>query len=184
MAISLLVLLIVCSNVANLLLARSLGPPQGIQHPSGARRQPVAAQPATVTETLLLAAAGALAWACPLALWTGDALPWLLPKINVPVVAGFHMNGHILVFTLLTCVAVALVSGAAPALLWFRMDANEALKEGGRGGSQGSYSLRLRGLLVVSEVALATLALVGAGLFFRSFENARKISPGFDTSQS
>lgn len=132
-----------------------------------------------VTETLLLAAAGTLLGLL-LASWTGNLLPALIPKIHAPISAGFQMNNRVLGFTLLTCILAALVSSAAPALLWFRSDVNETLKEGGRGGSQGADSRRLHGVLVVSEVALATLALVGAGLFLRSFQNARTIHPGFD----
>jgi predicted permease len=181
MAISVLVLLIVCFNIANLLLARALGRRKefGIRLALGASPWRLSRQ--MFTESLLLAGAGALA-GLPLAFWTGDALPWLVPKINAPIAVGFQMNNRVLAFTMLTCVLAALVSGAAPALLWFRSDANQALKEGGRGGSQSAYSLRVRGLLVVSEVALATLALVGAGLFYRSFQNARTIHPGFDSS--
>jgi predicted permease len=61
-------------------------------------------------------------------------------------------------------------------------DLNEAIKEGGRSGSEGKGSQRLRGLLVVSEVALALVAIIGAGLFARSFQLARQIKPGFDAS--
>ncbi len=181
MAISILVLLIVCFNVANLLLARSLGRRKEFSIRLALGASPWRLSRQMFTESLLLAGAGALV-GLPLAFWTGDTLPWLVPKIHAPIAVGFQMNNRVLAFTLLTCVLAALVSGVAPALLWFRADANQALKEGGRGGSQGAYSLRVRGLLVISEVALATLALVGAGLFYRSFQNARTIHPGFDSS--
>ena len=181
MAISIFVLLIVCFNVANLLLARSLGRRKEFSIRLALGASPFRLSCQLLTETLMLAAAGALI-ALPLSFWAGDALPWLVPKIHAPVAIGFQMNYRVLGFTLLACVLAAMVSGAAPALLWFRSDANQALKENGRGASQGAYSLRLRGMLVVSEVALATLALVGAGLFSRSFENARAIHPGFDSN--
>src|SRR5437667_4512340 len=67
-----------------------------------------------------------------------------------------------------------------PALLTARSGLHETLKEGGRSGGAGSNSHRLRGLLVVSEMALAMVALIGAGLFYRSFKNASGIQPGFD----
>ena len=67
-----------------------------------------------------------------------------------------------------------------PALLTARSNLNETLKEGGRSGGAGSGSHRLRGLLVISEMALAMVALIGAGLFYRSFQNASGIQPGFD----
>ncbi len=93
---------------------------------------------------------------------------------------GFNLNWRVLAFSILACGVVTLVSGVAPAWFWLRSDPNEALKEGGRGGSAGAHSHRARAMLVVSEVALAMLAVVGAGLFVRSFQNARAIDPGFD----
>jgi predicted permease len=134
-----------------------------------------------LTETLLLAAVASLA-GLVLASWTAGLLPALVPKVGRTVALDFTWNGRVLAFTTLTCVVAALASGVMPALLWLRSDANQALKEGGRGGSQGLLSHRTRGLLVISEVALATLALIGAGLFVRSFQSARAIHPGFDRS--
>jgi predicted permease len=90
------------------------------------------------------------------------------------------MNVRVLVFTLLICGLAAIFSSTAPALIWFRSDVNELLKESGRGGSQSTRPSRLRGVLVILEVAMATLSLVGAGLFLRSLGNARSIYPGFD----
>jgi predicted permease len=83
---------------------------------------------------------------------------------------------------MLLVVVAARVSGVAPALFSRRSDPNKALKDGARGGSSGSGSHRLRGLLVISEIALAAVALIGAGLFARSFQNAAVIRPGFDAS--
>src|SRR5258708_36805351 len=74
---------------------------------------------------------------------------------------------------------VAILAGLAPALHASRANVNEMLKEGGRSESSGAHSHRLRGLLVTSEVALAVVALVGAGLFLRSFQTARSMNPGF-----
>ena len=80
----------------------------------------------------------------------------------------------------LLCAAVCLLSGTAPALQAARTDLNGALKESGRSGTGGGRSQRIRGLLVISEVALALVAMIGAGLFARSFQLARQIHPGFD----
>ena len=90
------------------------------------------------------------------------------------------MNGHTLLVTVLVCVAAALLSGLAPALQVARTDVNDSLKEGGRSGTAGARSNRLRGLLVVSEVTLAVVALVCAGLLVRSFDAVRRTNPLFD----
>ena len=107
-------------------------------------------------------------------------LPALVPKINAPVAAGFQLNRWILLYAMTAAVLATLISGMAPLVFWLRSDVNETLKEGGRSGSAGARSHRMRGMLVVSEVALAAVALIGAGLFLRSFRNARSIYPGFD----
>lgn len=179
MVISVIVLLIACTNVANLLLARSVARRKelGIRLALGASPGRLLRQ--LLTETLVLAGAGALA-GLPLASWMADWLPSLLPRVGLSIVSGFQLNGRVLGFTVLICVVSAVVSGLAPALFWRRSDVNETLKEGGRSGTSGTRSHRTRGLLVISEVALATVALIGAGLFVRSFENARTIHPGFD----
>jgi predicted permease len=89
------------------------------------------------------------------------------------------LDGQVLTFTMALAFGVAILAGLAPALHASRANVNEMLKEGGRSGSSGAHSHRLRGLLVASEVALAVIALVGAGLFLKSFQTARAIDPGF-----
>src|ERR1039457_4721306 len=90
------------------------------------------------------------------------------------------MSGNVLVFTILLCIAACIVSGIAPALQSARTDLNDTLKQGSRGGSPGGHPQRIRGALVVAEVALALVAIIGAGLFAKSFQIARRINPGFD----
>jgi predicted permease len=179
LAVSFVVLLIVCANVANLLLARSVGRQRefGIRFALGAGRMRVATQ--VLTETLLLSAAGAGAGLLML-LWMQGSLVSLVPSVGLPISASYTLNGRILGFTALACVAAALISGASPALFVFRSNLNEVLKEGSRSDTAGAASRRTRSLLVIGEVALATVALVGAGLFVRSFQNIRAIHPGFD----
>jgi predicted permease len=179
MAISVLVLLIGCANVANLLLARSVTRRKelSIRLALGAGGARLSRQ--LLAETLVLGAAATLVGLL-MASWMAELLPALVPKIGAPVRLGFHMSWRVLVFSVLACGVATLVSGVAPAWFWLRSDPNEALKEGGRGGSPGAHSHRTRALLVVTEVALATLAVVGAGLFVRSFQNAHAIDPGFD----
>ncbi|HUL77683.1 MAG TPA: ABC transporter permease [Vicinamibacteria bacterium] len=179
MAVCVVLLLIVCANVGNLLLARSIARQKefSIRVALGAGRGRLARQ--LLTEALLLSAMGALA-AAPLAGVMGGSLRWLLPPTSVPLALDVRPSPDILAFTILICVATALLSGVPPVLQAIRPDVNETLKEGGRGGTSGARSQRLRGLLVVSEVALALVALVGAGLFVKSFRTASAIDPGFD----
>ena len=102
--------------------------------------------------------------------------------MGLPLVREFDASRSVALFAALVCVLSAVAAGAAPALFSARANLNQVLKEGGRGGTSGGASHRLRSLLVISEVALAAVALAGAGLFARSFDNARKINPGFDSS--
>jgi predicted permease len=179
MALSLLLLLIVCANVANLLLARAVSRQRefGIRLAMGARRSRLAMQ--LLIETLLLAAAGAVV-GVTMVLWMGQSLLLLLPIADVPLDLGGGLNLPTLGFTLLIAVVATLLSGTVPALLTARAGLRETLNEGGRSGGSSAGSHRLRGLLVVSEMALAMVALIGAGLFYRSFHNASGIQPGFD----
>jgi predicted permease len=181
MAVCGLVLLIVCANVANLLLARATARQKefGVRLALGAGRGRLVRQ--LLTESLLLALMGGLLGGL-LALWMAQALGLLVPATNIPIAMDVQMNGDIFAFTMLLCVAACVVSGMAPALHTVRADLNDTLKDGGRSGSAGQGSRRLRSLLVVSEVALALVAIIGAGLFARSFQLARQIHPGFDPS--
>lgn len=178
MAVCLLLLLIVCANVANLLLARAVSRQRefGIRLALGAQRGRLARQ--LLTETLLLAGAGAMVGAL-LVMWMEQSLASLLPQMDIPIDVGGGFSLPTLGFTVVIVAAVTLVSGTVPALLSARADLNETMKEGGRAGA-GTQSHRLRGLLVTAEVALAMVALIGAGLFFRSFQNASGVQPGFD----
>jgi predicted permease len=173
------VLLIVCANLANLLLARATGRLKefSIRLALGARPGRLTQQ--LLTETLLLAVAGSV---CGLMLTSmlGGALGWLSPQVARPTVLQPPIDGQVLAFTTALAFVVAILAGLAPALHATRANINETLKEGGRSStSGGAQSHRLRGLLVVSEVALAVVALVGAGLFLKSFQTARGIDPGF-----
>jgi len=179
-AVCILLLLIVCANVANLLLARAVSRQKefGIRLAFGARRGRLIRQ--LLTETLLLAAAGG-AIGVLLVLWMGKSLMRLLPAVDFPFDFGGGLSLRTLGFTILLVVIATLAAGLAPALISIRGHLNETLNEGGRSGIGGKRPHRLRGLLVGIEVALAMVALISAGLFLRSFHNASRIEPGFET---
>ena len=179
MAVCVLLLIIVCANVANLLLAQAVSRQKefGLRLALGAGRARLARQ--LLTETLLLAGAGA-ALGVLLVMWMGQSLIKLMPAIDIPLDLGGGLNLPTLGFTIVIVAVATLISGTVPALLSARADLNGTLKEGGRAGGAGTNSHRLRGLLVTAEVALAMVALIGAGLFFRSFENARNVQSGFE----
>jgi predicted permease len=179
-AVSVLLLLIVCANVANLLLSRAISRQKelAIRLAHGASRGRVVRQ--LLTETLLLAAAGG-ALGLLLVGWTGRTLDLLLPPLDFPIDIGGSLSVSTVVFTLLAVLVAALASGLAPALLSARGGLSRTLNEGGRGGISGRRSHGLRRLLVGFEVGFAVVAVVGALLFLRSFRNANRIEPGFDT---
>src|SRR5271165_5432686 len=175
-----LVFLIVCANVANLLLARSIARSKefSVRMAMGAGRRRLARQ--LFSESLILAVLGGVAGAY-LSTWMSASMGYLMPRgAGLPVSLDFPLNGEILAFGVILCMAACLISGIAPALYSGRASLNEALKEGGRSGGGSTRSEHARGLLVVSEVALALVAVIGAGLFTKSFEMAREINPGFD----
>jgi len=185
MAVCALVLLIACANVANLLMARSVSRQRefGIRIALGASRGQLVRQ--LLTEVMVLAGAGALAGVL-LAQWMGESLLYVFPALDSPVRAAIEPllhpkpSGTVWLFTALIAVGAALLSTIMPALYAGRLDVNETLKEGGRSGTSGARSHRARGALVTTEVALAAMALIGAGLAVRSFQKFAKIDLGFE----
>src|SRR5712664_1323675 len=169
---------IVRAYVAALLLARATSRPAALRVRLAMGARPTRLTQQLLTETLLMAVAGSVC-GLMLANLLGGALRWLLPGVARPVMLQPPLDGQVLAFTTALAFGVAILAGLAPALHASRANVNEMLKEGGRSGSSGAHSHRLRGLLVVSEVALAVVALVGAGLFLRSFQTARAMDPGF-----
>jgi putative ABC transport system permease protein len=184
MAIAIVVLLIACGNVTNLLLVRSISRQKefGIRLALGGGRLRLIRL--VLAEALLVAGAGALAglW---LAQWAQETLAFFLPTTDLPIstvlaFAGQGAGGRVVVFTILASLGAAALAAVMPVLATGRVAVNDTLKEGGRGGSPGTRSHRARGLLVIFEVALASVALVGAGLFLRSLQNSKSIHPGFE----
>jgi predicted permease len=172
------VLLIVCANVANLLLARAAGRQKefSIRVALGASRARIMRQ--LLIESLLAALAGS-ALGLLLTGWLAGAMGWMMPAASIPTLLQPPIDAGVLAFTIGLAFVVAIVAGLAPAVAAVRDHIADVLKEGGRSAVAAS-SHRLRGLLVISEVALAVVALIGAGLFVKSFRAARAINPGFD----
>ena len=175
-----LMLLIVCANVGNLLLARFTARDKefGMRLALGATRARIARQ--TLTEGFVLAALATIL-GIGMVVWLGGSLARLLPNRSIPLALDISINRNVLWFSVLVCAATTVLAGIPPMVQAFRANLNNAIKDAGRTGATGARSHRLRGALVISEVALALLALIGAGLFVRGFRNASRIDPGFDT---
>jgi predicted permease len=181
MGVCVLVLLIVCANVANLLLARATVREKefSARLALGAGRGRIARQ--VLTESLLLTGCGAVL-GLAVTPWMSHALRLLMPPgpMSSLVSMDTRPNLAVLGFTAGICVLAALVAGLVPALQVGRLNLSARLNAGGRSGTAGRARNRLRSTLVASEVALALVALVGAGLFARGFQQTLRIEPGFD----
>ena len=181
MGIVSLVLLIACVNLANLLLARAASREKeiGVRAAMGASRGRVIQQ--LLTESLVLAFLSALAG---LAIaYIGRSILWSFrPPFIRDSDLDLGFDFHVLLFTLSVALLTAVLIGVAPAFKAARPNLIEVLKVGGRGNTVGWVSSPFRSMLVVTEIALALVALVGAGLFVRSMQNAQRIDPGFEST--
>jgi predicted permease len=178
-----LVLLIACANVANLLLTRATGRQKevAIRTALGAGWQRIAQQ--LFTESVLLGLLGGAAGLL-VAQLSISAVRAMNPG-NIPRLEDIAINGGVLLFTLGVSVGTGILFGVAPVWRAIKVDLNTSLKAGGRSGqSDGGLHFRrnsLRGLLVVSELALSLMLLIGAGLLIRSFVRLQSVPPGFTT---
>ena len=176
-----LVLLIACANVANLLLVRGAGREKeiAVRTAMGAGWHRIARQ--LLTESVLLGILGGAA-GLAVAQLSLSVVRRMNPG-NIPRLEDIGINGTVLAFTFGVSLATGILFGVAPVWRAVKVDLNNSLKAGGRGGQrEGGLHLRrhrLRGLLVVSELALSLLLLIGAGLLLRSFVRLQAVPPGF-----
>jgi predicted permease len=175
-----LLLLIVCANVAGLLLARSASRRQeiSVRLALGATRMRLVRQ--MLTETLLLAVIGG-AGGVMIAFFAMPLLEGALPPMRdfssetVPLALHLKLDFRVLAFSLLLCLATAMLFGLAPALQASRADVIGALRS-----ARATSSWRGRQALMIFEVALCTVLLAGAGLLVRTFEHLQHLDAGFD----
>jgi predicted permease len=174
------VLLIACSNIAGLMLARASGRTReiAVRAALGAGRWDLIRQ--SLCESLVLAAGGAVA-GLGVAFAGVRGLLAMAPE-GLPVAVSVRMDAPVLAFAALAAVGAAVLFGIAPAWQISRLNRYELLKEGGRSNSAGRGRQRMRSSLVVAEVALALVLLVGAGLFLRSLAALEEVNPGFDAA--
>lgn len=177
-----LILLIVCVNLSNLLLARAAARSKefAMRSALGAGRSRILRQ--LLTESLVLAISGAslglgLAWV---------VLAWLAHQssLALPLLSMVRLDGAALAWTLAIAIAAAVLFGFAPALRMSSENLQESLKDGGHGASEGRRHDHLRSVLVISQISLACVLLVGAGLLLRSFLRVLDIDLGFEPSRA
>ncbi|HVQ38012.1 MAG TPA: ABC transporter permease, partial [Pyrinomonadaceae bacterium] len=170
-------LLIACANVANLQLTRAAAREKeiAVRQALGASRRRIVTQ--LLTEGVLLSLMGGTAGLL-LALWGTQVLLAAVPRRLIERADEVSFDWRVLAFTFGAAIVTGLLFGLAPVFQSRRIDVNTALKESGRrgGGTRG----RMRGVLVVTEVALSLVLLVGAMLLARTFANLRGVTPGFD----
>jgi predicted permease len=178
MATAVMLLLIVCANVANLLLTRATSRQKefSVRLALGAGRARLIRQ--VLTESFLFTLIATLLGLF-LAYQLTGGLQYLFPAEGRSWLSRPPMDPGVLLFTLALTLCIAILAGIAPALHSAKENVNETLKEGGRTGTS-RHLQGLRNVLVVSEMALAVVALIGAGLFVKSFRMARAIHPGFE----
>ena len=177
-----MVMLIVCANLSNLLLARSAARQKeiAIRVALGAGRQRLILH--ALTEGLLLSGGGAVVGVA-FALAGTRALAGL-DAVNIPLLSRLHLDGATLGFTVAVAIATGVVFGLAPALQSQTKALHDSLKDASRGSTEGRQRRWVRNALVVSEIAFACVLLVGAGLLIRSLLSVLDVDMGFEPSRA
>ena len=172
------ILLIGCANVANLMMARTATRDReiAIRRAMGAGQFRLIRQ--MLTESVLLSTLGGLIGLL-LATWGVQLLLGLTPK-DIPRLEGVSVDRSALLFAFVISIGTGVLFGLAPAWHARKLSLNESLREGGRGIAGLARVKRLRSLLVMSEIALAVVLLVGAGLMLKSFQRLTDVDPGFN----
>ncbi len=178
LAATALLLLIACANIANLLLTRATSRRKEIalRAALGASRSRVVRQ--LMTESLVLAIAGS-GLGILLAYWLIELLSGLVPT-DIPRIEAVEINVPVLLFTCGLTLLAAFVCGLAPSFFASKVNLNEALNAGSSKVAGDQRGNRLRGALVITEIAVTLVLLIGAGLISRSFLNLRQVDLGFD----
>jgi predicted permease len=171
------VMLIVCANLSNLLLARGATRKKeiAIRTAMGAGRGRLIGQ--MLTESLVLSCCGAAVGL--LLAFVGTRALAHLTSVSIPLLSEVRIDGSVLGFTLVAALATGLLFGLVPALQVQDLKLHDTLKDSNRGSSQGRGHAWIRGALVVSEIGLACVLLVGAGLLIRSFLRVLDVNMGF-----
>jgi len=171
------VMLIVCANLSNLLLARGATRKKeiAIRTAMGAGRGRLIGQ--MLTESLVLSSCGAALGL--LLAFVGTRALAHLTSVSIPLLSDVRIDGSVLGFTLVAALLTGLLFGLVPALQVQDLKLHDTLKDSSRGSSQGRGHAWIRGALVVSEIGLACVLLVGAGLLIRSFLRVLDVNMGF-----
>jgi putative ABC transport system permease protein len=174
-----LVLLIACANVANLLLVRASGRETeiAVRTALGAGRGRIVQQ--LITESVMLSAAGAILGGL-IASWSVDAIVAAGPQ-GLPRLENIVIDARVLAFSAALAIVTGLLFGLSPAIHSASAELGQMLKEGVRGVSGRRGAHRTRSMLVITEMALAVVLLVGAGLMIKSFVKLVHVDPGFQT---
>jgi putative ABC transport system permease protein len=171
-----LVLLIACANIVNLLLVRNAARERevALRTALGASSWQLTRQ--LLTESMLLSLAGGALGLLLAVAGLRTLVAFVPPDLSVVRESG--LNGKVLVFTAAVCVATGIICGLLPALRTLRTNLAEVLKQGSKGASASGHH-RTQKILVTSEIAMALVPLIGAGLLLRSFQHLLEVDPGF-----